>query len=159
MRNLRFQIGSGLALAFVLAPALQAQPQRAAGPSSTRSAVNTTKKAPAPAPRRFSPSYGGSVGSGGPGPSGGRRKPTRNNSAVISPYLNLDPSFVNSEAGQFLTRTLPQMELTRNQGQTQQGFQNLQGEISQVETDYKSGLGTTGHTTVFGNTAGYYPGR
>ncbi|MSR57892.1 MAG: hypothetical protein EXS05_09480 [Planctomycetaceae bacterium] len=168
MQPVKLTIGSTVVALLFAVTVADAQTQRGAGPTSTRSAPRGSPYVggqSANAPRRFSPSYGGSVGSAGGGITGGRlsgaprRQVRRNSSPVLSPYLNLDPTFQQSEAGQYLMRVLPQQEYSRTTGQTQQGLQSLQGAIGQTDQEIKSGLGTTGHATSFGNTSGYYPAR
>lgn len=90
---------------------------------------------------------------------GGRRQLRRNSSPAISPYLNLDPTFVNSDAGQYFMRTVPQMDANRAQAQTQKGFQGVQSEIGAQQDEFMSGLTTTGHTTSFKNLGRYFPAR
>lgn len=114
-------------------------------------------------PSRTSPSMGSSV-SGGIGlPSAGRaaaaRQPRRNSTPVLSPYLNLDPTFASSFEGQYLTKILPQQEFNRTQQQTQRAFDTVQTEVGQQQADLASGLGATGHKTSFRNLGQYYSTR
>lgn len=114
-------------------------------------------------PSRPSPSLGSSV-SGGIGlPSAARagaaRQPRRNSTPVLSPYLNLDPTFASSFEGQYLTKILPQQEFNRTQVQTQRAFDTVQGEVGQQQADLASGLGSTGHRTSFRNLGQYYSTR
>lgn len=125
-----------------------------------RSAPKPTTRPPA-APNRYSPSGGGAAAGGISGPSGRsgtpRRQLRRNRTPVISPYLNLDPSYVASDAGQFFSRVLPQQEFNRTQQQTQQAISSLQTEISEQDLEIKTGLSTTGHKTSFMNYGSYFP--
>lgn len=111
-------------------------------------------------PSRLSPSFGGSSVASGIGLSGGRgttyRQPRRNSTPVLSPYLNMDPTFASSFEGQYLTKILPQQDFNRTQQQTQRAFDSVQGEIGQQQMDLQSGLSTTGHTTSFMNLGRYY---
>lgn len=133
------------------------QPRR---PTTVRSGINRPRQSN-PAPSRTSPSFGGTA-SGGIGLSGtGRggapqRQLRRNQTPVISPFLNLDSNFVASDAGQYFTKTLPQEEYNRTQQQTQRAFNSVQGEIGQQQIDIQSGLNTTGHATSFMNLGRYY---
>lgn len=125
-----------------------------------RSAPKPTTKPPA-APNRYSPSGGGAAAGGISAPSGRsgtpRRQLRRNRTPVISPYLNLDPSYVASDAGQFFSRVLPQQEFNRTQQQTQQAISSLQNEISEQDLEIQTGLSTTGHKTSFMNYGSYFP--
>lgn len=162
MRNLKLALGCGALLAAALTADAAAQDKRAPGSSTARmrSPAASSQLQFGGGPRRYSAAYGGTVGTAGPGPaSGSRRKLTRNNTPVLSPWMATIPGFANSPAGLYFIGTLPQMEQTRNQVQTQQGFQAVQTQVVQVQNDFKSGLRATGHSATFGNRGGYFPGR
>jgi len=109
--------------------------------------------------RRYSSPYGGwSAGNIGT-PSAGGRRLQRSNSPTLSPYLNLLPETAGTIEGQYLLRTIPQQEMTRQQNQTQQALQGLQGELNKQQVQINTGLSTTGHRTSFMNLGGFYGGR
>ena len=80
----------------------------------------------------------------------------RNSSPVLSPALNLLPGASTTFEGQFLMRQLPQEKLNRSVDQNNRQFDNLQNKINQQESEIKSGLGKTGHSSRFMNYGGYY---
>jgi hypothetical protein len=80
----------------------------------------------------------------------------RNSSPVLSPALNLLPGASTTFEGQFLMRQLPQEKLNRSVDQANRQFDNLQNKINQQESEIKSGLGKTGHSSRFFNYGGYY---
>jgi len=104
----------------------------------------------------------GMPGGGGMGMAGGgaqrRHKPKlkRNSSPVLSPALNLLPQTQTTFEGQFLMRQLPQEKLNRSVDQTAKNFDTLQNKLDQQESQIKSGIGKTGHSSRFMNYGGYY---
>jgi hypothetical protein len=132
------------------------------GARSPFSRGRSTRGTKAAAPSSSGPASFGGTSAGAlslPSGAGNRRQLRRNSSPVISPYLNLDPTFVNSDAGQYFMRTVPQMDANRAQQQTQRGFQGVQSEIGAQQDEFMSGLTTTGHTTSFKNLGRYFPPR
>lgn len=93
---------------------------------------------------------------GGGGTSRPRRKLKRNSSPVLSPALNLLPQVQTTFEGQFLMRQLPQEQFNRSVVQNAKAFGSLQNRINQQESEIKSGLGKTGHSSRFMNYGGYY---
>jgi len=102
----------------------------------------------------------GMPGMGGMG--GGRntqrpkRKLQRNKSPVLSPALNMLPGASQTFEGQFLMRALPQEQFNRSVAQTAKNFDSLQNKMNQQETQIKSGIGKTGHSSRFMNYGSYY---
>ncbi len=100
------------------------------------------------------PNMGGAMG-GAP-----RRKLKKNTSPALSPALNLVPGAVTSFEGQFLLRQVPQEKLNRFTAQTDRQIQGLQNQVTQAETEIRTGIGkTTGHSSSFMNYKGYYQMR
>ena len=94
---------------------------------------------------------GGMGGGGAP-----RRKLKKNSTPALSPALNMVPGVATSFEGQFLMRTIPQEKAIAFSSQTSGQIQGLQNQLSQTQTDIKTKLGTTGHTSSFMNYKGYY---
>ena len=98
------------------------------------------------------------------GQAGGRPNPMqrpkhklhKNRSPVLSPNLNMLPGTSTTFEGQFLMRQLPQEQIYKNAEDTRQSNERLQNEIDQTENRIKSGIGKTGHRTMFMNYGGYY---
>ena len=53
-------------------------------------------------------------------------------------------------------RQLPQEKLNRSVDQNTKMFDNIQNRINQQESEIKSGIGKTGHSSRFLNYGGYY---
>lgn len=91
---------------------------------------------------------------------GGMRRPTRKlhkaRAPVLSPSLNMLPEVSTTFEGQFLMRQLPQEQIYKNAENTRKGIEGLQGEIDKQENQIKSGIGKTGHRSMFMNYGGYY---
>jgi hypothetical protein len=106
----------------------------------------------------------GMPGMGGGGMGGGNmRRPThkrktlrKNSSPVLSPALNMIPGASTTFEGQFLMRTLPNEKLNRSVDQNTKMFDNVQNQINKQESEIKSGIGKTGHSSRFMNYGGYY---
>jgi len=85
-----------------------------------------------------------------------KRKLHKNNSPALSPALNMLPETATTFEGQFLMRQLPQEQFINSTQQNAAGVANLQNQISDQETEIKSGLSKTGHVARFMNYGGYY---
>jgi hypothetical protein len=133
---------------------------KAANPYGSSTGTNS---ATIPAgPSRYSPSSGGTATSssvGFSGSTGTRRQLKRNSTPTLSPYLNLDAGFVDSDAGQYFGRVLPQQQFNSTTQQTQRAIEGVGGALGVQQAEIQSGLGTTGHTTSFNNLGSYFPPR
>ena len=85
-----------------------------------------------------------------------RRKLHKNNSPVLSPALNMVPGVSSSFEGQFLMRSVPQEQANKNAAQVGSAIESLQGQVSQQQSQIRSGLGRTGHSARFMNYGSYY---
>ena len=85
-----------------------------------------------------------------------RRKLKKNSSPALSPALNMVPGVATSFEGQFLMRTIPQEKANTFISQTDRQLQGLQNQVTQAETEIKTGVGRTGHVSSFMNYKGYY---
>jgi hypothetical protein len=85
-----------------------------------------------------------------------RRKLKKNSSPVLSPALNMLPGASTTFEGQFLMRTLPQEKLNRSVDQDTRMFESVENKINQQESEIKSGIGKTGHSSRFMNYGHYY---
>jgi hypothetical protein len=99
---------------------------------------------------------GGAGGAAARRPTHARKKLRRNSSPVLSPAINLLPGTSTSFEGQFLMRALPQEKLNRSVDQNTKMFDNIQNRMNQQESEIKSGIGKTGHSSRFMNYGGYY---
>jgi hypothetical protein len=98
-----------------------------------------------------------SMGGGGMSrPKHAKRKLHRNTSPALSPALNMVPGASTTFEGQFLLRQLPQEKLNRSVDQNAKMFDNMQNKLNQQESEIKSGIGKTGHSSRFMNYGGYY---
>lgn len=92
--------------------------------------------------------------------SGGYRPGFR--SSTTSPYLNLlrGNRNGNSFAFNYFQRVRPEQEFRRNAQNFNQSLSTLQQRVSSQERRVmdETGLTTTGHTAVFQNLGGYFPG-
>lgn len=96
-------------------------------------------------------------------------RPTRSNSPVLSPYLNLLPGATDTFGGQYLLRTQVFERAARQENLIENQIQNLQrSSRDTVEAldglgaplqPIQSGLTTTGHRVGFLSTGSYFPGR
>lgn len=96
-------------------------------------------------------------------------RPTRSNSPVLSPYLNLLPGATDNFSGQFLLRTQPFERAARQEQLMEREIQSLQRSagvavealegIGAPVQPIQSGLSTTGHRVGFFSTGSYFPGR
>jgi hypothetical protein len=66
------------------------------------------------------------------------------------------PGAVTSFEGQFLLRTIPQEQVNRSTQQFNRQIQGLQNQVTQQETEIRSGIGKTGHSSRFMNYGSYY---
>ena len=70
------------------------------------------------------------------------------------------PGVATSFEGQFLMRTVPQEKVNRFTAQTDRQLQGLQNQVTQAETEIRTGVDkTTGHSSSFMNYKGYYQMR
>ena len=97
------------------------------------------------------------MGGGMSGPP--RRKLKKNSTPALSPALNMVPGVSTSFEGQFLMRTIPQEKFNAFSSQTDRQMQGLKNELKQTETEIRSGMGKTGHSSSFMNYKGYYQMR
>jgi hypothetical protein len=98
------------------------------------------------------------MGGGMAGPP--RRKLKKNSSPALSPALNMVPGVATSFEGQFLMRTIPQERTNNFISQTNGQIQGLQNQVTQAESEIRTGVGkTTGHSSSFMNYKGYYQMR
>jgi hypothetical protein len=85
----------------------------------------------------------------------------RSNRPTTSPYLNLLPNRNQSPALNYYRSYLPETEFRRANQQASSSIYNLRQDVDRtrlmIQTE-NSVLGTTGHTTSFGNTGSYFPG-
>jgi hypothetical protein len=102
------------------------------------------------------PGMGGGMGGGMQRPKHAKRKLHRNTSPALSPALNMIPGASTTFEGQFLLRQLPNEKLNRSVDQNARMFDNMQNKINQQESEIKSGIGKTGHSSRFMNYGGYY---
>ncbi len=78
-----------------------------------------------------------------------KHKLHHNKSPVLSPALNSLPQTSTTFEGQFLMRQLPQAQFNRSVVQTQKNFDSLQNKLTQQESQIRSGIGKTGHSSRF----------
>lgn len=96
----------------------------------------------------FPPPYGGPT-------FGSPNRPT------VSPYLNLLQNRNQSAALNYYRAYRPEIEFRANEQRLGRSIRSLQNEFDRsrvAEQTENSRLGTTGHSTVFGNTGSYFPG-
>jgi hypothetical protein len=102
------------------------------------------------------PAMPGMGGMGGAQTARPRRKLRRNQSAALSPALNMIPGVATSFEGQFLLRTIPQEQVNRNTATFSRQIEGLQNKTVEQEAEIKSGIGKTGHPARFMNYGSYY---
>lgn len=96
----------------------------------------------------FPPPYGGPT-------FGSPNRPT------VTPYLNLVPGRNRSAALNYYRSYRPEIEFRANEQSLGRSIRSLQTEFDRSrvsEQTENSRLGTTGHSTAFGNTGSYFPG-
>ncbi len=97
------------------------------------------------------------MGGGMAGPP--RRKLKKNSTPALSPALNMVPGVSTSFEGQFLMRTVPQEKFNAFSSQTGRQIEGLQNQLTKTETEIRTGMGKTGHSSSFMNYKGYYQMR
>lgn len=85
-----------------------------------------------------------------------RSRLRRNQSPVLSPYLNLVPGAVDTFTGQYLLRTVPHQQFAKATEELNQSVQGLQDQIDQQQTQLQSSITATGHRTSFLSYGKYY---